>query len=90
MPSPTLASLCSMRTKYVLARPARAASARCDIPISARAADLSGLAPRWSKRAISAMRGVGRVIVYHQSHGLGRSNVVPAVPVGATSDRSQP
>jgi hypothetical protein len=38
MPSPTLASPCSMRTKYVLAMPARAASARCDIPVSARAA----------------------------------------------------
>ena len=48
----------------------------------ARAGGSVGLAPRGSKRAISAMRVVGRVIVYHQSHWLGRSNVVPA---GATS-----
>jgi hypothetical protein len=38
MPSPTLASPCSMRTKYALAIPARAANPRCDIPVSARAA----------------------------------------------------
>jgi hypothetical protein len=38
MPSPTLASPCSMRTKYALAIPARAANARCDIPTWARAA----------------------------------------------------
>ena len=38
MPSPTLASPCSMRTKYARAMPARAASARCDMPVSARAA----------------------------------------------------
>jgi hypothetical protein len=38
MPSPTLASPSSMRTKYALDIPARAANARCDIPISARAA----------------------------------------------------
>ena len=38
MPSPTLASPTSMRTKYALDIPARAANDRCDIPISARAA----------------------------------------------------
>ena len=38
MPSPTLASPSSMRTKYALDIPARAANDRCDIPISARAA----------------------------------------------------
>ena len=38
MPSPTLALPCSIRAKYALAMPARAANARCDIPVSARAA----------------------------------------------------
>ena len=38
MPSPTLALPCSMRARYALAMPARAANARCDIPVSARAA----------------------------------------------------
>ena len=91
MPSPTLASPCSMRTKYVLAMPARAASARCDMPVSARAATTLRARARVSSfgaASASAADGVsGRRFALTPAKNTTASRRQPSVAVpGPTGD----